>query len=405
MDNDTDAEISAPNFREKLFLELCEDGREKDLEHVWNLAISKFLEHFDKSEHEEALKEIRRKGDIFNLLFVKYALAEALEEYANSINYVTKKKIHPVKKETKSIRVIEQTSHSYSCGFDLTFEELADYYTQKCGWETSKIKVMQKNHKEKGCDKFQVLGVVERRYQGDGGWYLLLGNINECTLRVDGLSATGEILSIEVNVLDFKSLFNFFGLEYLHTVFAIVDSAKNAFKAADKATISEMGENKYVTTEVVISELSYEGKQVIKAAKRQSEYFMNQLNPENGKYKINIWEAGDDHSENVLAIKVISELTPHQRRLIYCGTEGITESDIESIFDKNDSLPMITKELLKEVRKAKDDIDAPLACRTFYVPRKYAEMHLKGDFIGAELLNAFGDSILYFCEQFRCKLA
>jgi hypothetical protein len=52
-----------------------------------------------------------------------------------------------------------------------------------------------------------------------------------------------------------------------------------------------------VETEVVINELSDDGKQVIEAARCQSHLLSDGLTPRNAQRMVDIWEAGDDPSE------------------------------------------------------------------------------------------------------------
>lgn len=319
----------------------------------------------------------------------------------NSNGYLSE--VHPVAKEKKVLKLMEQTHSQIGFGFDVTFDELAEY--DRLTYTSGVSEVEDNQIIDKVCKKYRILLTAKRRYNGAGEWYLD-GNLEGYELWFMGLSDAGGIISRKYfrrNEVDF---FHFFGLEFWDEVIKIHPFVLNTFRYGDYAVIPKMGDSKYVNAKVVMSELSYEGKQVIKAVRRQSDCLKSLLSPKNGVMKVNIWEAGH-HSitPDVFAVKVVSELNVRERCRRY-GMDGLKKSELVygNEYNYEYGLPIPSKEDMDKLEKEWGDLTTKYADRTYFVPRKLADSYLQGKLTGAEAINYFSENVLLSCERGHWKL-
>jgi hypothetical protein len=164
-----------------------------------------------------------------------------------------------------------------------------------------------------------------------------------------------------------------------------------------------MTKYEYVEVEVVISELTNAGHMVIEAARRRSGWRKSLLVPTNGKIEINIWEDGDEPSDDVLAVRVVSKLTWRERSLRY-GIAGLNKSEISHM--GRYGFPIPTEEYLDQMEEAWDDgsLARPMT-QLLFITRKSAEAYIQGKMTGAEVINQFGEEIQQFCEEGQFTLA
>lgn len=366
-------------------------------------------------------------------------MSERTSQYLNEV--------HPVAKEPKTLKLVEQSIDRVVFGFEATFDEVAEFLSQTYCWGASKVEIIIKIKRQ--CPKYRIMLLAECVYDADGEWSMNGNLFGAFDSWVTGLSETGEIIEPYAPVfLGLEDdLFHFFGLDIYEEIQKMLPLVNETFSAGGKV-VAEMEKSELINAEIdisEISEISIAGKMAIQAAKRQSmlkgymfskavthshiqRYFANiwqwvrcktlvlcqnwtnhtvsrkdSFSPNNGKITVRIGEAGDEPSDDVLMVKLVSKISWRERSLKY-GMNGLNESDMSGIMSTN-GLPIPTKEYLDKMEARLDDTASYDKYREIFVSHESAKLYLLGKMSGAMVINQLGERIQYFCDECQFEIA
>jgi hypothetical protein len=309
--------------------------------------------------------------------------------------------VHPVAKEKKHLRLLEQSNSWIAWGFEATLEEMTEFFTQTSAGGKCLEDVIDDGN---GWENFLILLVGERERDSSGKWHLKgkfcgydvwslgFSNIHDVFPRYDawpmGLPDSGDNFSkFALNIAGKEEyLFRFFGMELFEELINHFSYMVEWFENADDtqrglAEEAEFGGTGLVGAEVVISELSEAGKKVLETAIRRFLPSGISLAELKGTVNIPLWESAFDPSDDVLAVEVVSKLSKRER----ASRVGIDS--------------------LRKVENFHEIKDFLLNKKIFSISRNSAEAYLEGRMTGAEVINQLGEDVQRFCEAGQFELA
>jgi hypothetical protein len=219
--------------------------------------------------------------------------------------------VRPVARERKTLTLMEQSIDRVAFGFDATLDEISDFYRRTYVYGAEKIEELR--NRRKLCTKYRILLGNKCLYDESGKWWSS-GKYSRMDVWNSAFTETGETYETFSSAFmgNEKDLFHYFGLELYDEIEKIQPFIIEAFNAGGKV-IAKMNKSGYVIAEILESELTEAGQMVVEAARRQSNWLKSLLVPENGRLRINIWEASDWPSDDMLVVKLASTLSWRER--------------------------------------------------------------------------------------------
>ena len=158
-----------------------------------------------------------------------------------------------------------------------------------------------------------------------------------------------------------------------------------------------------IIADVVESELSDAGREVIEAAKRQSWLYRSLFVPKDGKFGVFLWDECPDSSD-VLNVKVVSTISFRERCLKY-GHDGVIV-DMHRFFSHmgEHGHPIPTEEFIRIQERIQGSRMRP-DTRSFSVSSDLIDKYWQGKITGAEVINRFSEEVRQFCSEGQWEFA